>query len=159
MAAHRPYPDLGALLAAADEAAYDLAAADLNEALAAEAAVAPAPGTACLAAAAGSDQSLLRPARTTTGMPGLATSAPPPRGSLAAHTALRAAHAAYEARFGHVFIVSLDGHHPDEALGQVLASIRARLNNEPDDERVVAAEELRRIARTRLTAIATALPH
>jgi 2-oxo-4-hydroxy-4-carboxy-5-ureidoimidazoline decarboxylase len=39
LAAHRPYPDLGSLLAAADEAAYDLTRAELAEALAAE----PAP--------------------------------------------------------------------------------------------------------------------
>ncbi|MBT2471064.1 2-oxo-4-hydroxy-4-carboxy-5-ureidoimidazoline decarboxylase [Streptomyces sp. ISL-66] len=34
VAAHRPYPDSGALLAAADEASYDLSQADLSEALA-----------------------------------------------------------------------------------------------------------------------------
>ena len=34
---HRPYPDLDSLLAAADEAAYDLTPGDLSEALAAEA--------------------------------------------------------------------------------------------------------------------------
>lgn len=39
MAAHRPYPDLGALLAASDEAGYDLAPRDIAEALASE----PAP--------------------------------------------------------------------------------------------------------------------
>src|SRR6476619_2546253 len=33
---HRPYPDLDSLLAAADEAAYDLTSGDLSEALAAE---------------------------------------------------------------------------------------------------------------------------
>ncbi|MFF4184627.1 2-oxo-4-hydroxy-4-carboxy-5-ureidoimidazoline decarboxylase [Streptomyces sp. NPDC001691] len=38
--AHRPYPDLDALLAAADEASYDLSAGDLAEALAEE----PSPG-------------------------------------------------------------------------------------------------------------------
>lgn len=36
VAAHRPYPDLDALLAAADEAGYDLPPPDLAEALAAE---------------------------------------------------------------------------------------------------------------------------
>lgn len=36
MVAHRPYPDAGALLAAADEASYDMTHADLAEALAAE---------------------------------------------------------------------------------------------------------------------------
>ncbi|MEU7010924.1 2-oxo-4-hydroxy-4-carboxy-5-ureidoimidazoline decarboxylase [Streptomyces sp. NPDC046332] len=113
--AHRPYPTLDALLAAADEAGYDLSAADRQEALAAESSAAPHPD------------------------------APP-----AAHTALRAAHAAYESRFGHAFVISLDGVRPGERLDQVLAGIRSRLANEPDEERVVAADELRRLARARL---------
>ncbi|MEU2259626.1 2-oxo-4-hydroxy-4-carboxy-5-ureidoimidazoline decarboxylase [Streptomyces sp. NPDC019645] len=115
VAAHRPYPDLGALLAAADEASYDLASADLDEALTAE------------------SSSGLHPA------------APP-----AAHTALRAAHAAYEASFGHAFVICLDGFPADEQPDQVLAGIRSRLANDPDEERVVAADELRRLARARL---------
>ncbi|WUH78842.1 2-oxo-4-hydroxy-4-carboxy-5-ureidoimidazoline decarboxylase [Streptomyces sp. NBC_00435] len=36
VAAHRPYPDFGALRAAADEASYDLSQADLSEALTCE---------------------------------------------------------------------------------------------------------------------------
>lgn len=36
VAAHRPYPTVDALLAASDEAAYDLTVSDLSEALAAE---------------------------------------------------------------------------------------------------------------------------
>lgn len=36
VAAHRPYPDSGALIAAADEASYDLSQGDLSEALACE---------------------------------------------------------------------------------------------------------------------------
>ncbi|MFF3310992.1 2-oxo-4-hydroxy-4-carboxy-5-ureidoimidazoline decarboxylase [Streptomyces sp. NPDC002952] len=112
---HRPYPDLGALLAAADEAAYDLTAADLAEALAGE---------------------------SLTVLPEGAYSA--------AHTALRAAHAAYESRFGHVFVICLDDFAPDEALDQVLAGIRSRLGNDPEEERVLAAEELRRLARGRI---------
>ncbi|WP_374214506.1 2-oxo-4-hydroxy-4-carboxy-5-ureidoimidazoline decarboxylase [Streptomyces sp. Je 1-79] len=113
--AHRPYPTLDALLAAADEAGYDLPAAERVEALAAEDSAAPHPD------------------------------APP-----AAHTALRAAHAAYESRFGHAFVISLDGVRPGERLDQVLEGIRSRLGNEPEEERVIAAEELRRLARARL---------
>ncbi|MCK8677122.1 MULTISPECIES: 2-oxo-4-hydroxy-4-carboxy-5-ureidoimidazoline decarboxylase [Streptomyces] len=44
MAAHRPYPTLDALLAAADEAGYDLGGADLDEALADETAPLLPPG-------------------------------------------------------------------------------------------------------------------
>ncbi len=47
-------------------------------------------------------------------------------------------------------MISLDGVRPDERLDQVLAGIRSRLGNEPEEERVIAAEELRRLARARL---------
>ncbi|MFI1815274.1 2-oxo-4-hydroxy-4-carboxy-5-ureidoimidazoline decarboxylase [Streptomyces sp. NPDC020422] len=116
VAAHRPYPTLDALLAAADEAGYDLSGADLDEALSHE-------------------------------TPAL----PPPDAPPAARTALQAAHAAYESGFGHAFVISLDGVPAGERLDRVLAGIRSRLGNEREEERAVAAEELRRLARTRLT--------
>nr|WP_037575568.1 2-oxo-4-hydroxy-4-carboxy-5-ureidoimidazoline decarboxylase [Phaeacidiphilus oryzae] len=125
---HRPYPDVPSLLAAASEASYDLTAADLSEALADES-VAPEPL--------------------------LGMRAPGPE---AAHTALRAAHAAYEARFGHVFVVSLDGCPPEDVLDHVLSSVRARLENDPEEERVVTAEQLRRMALSRLAHL-VATPH
>ncbi|WP_079001084.1 2-oxo-4-hydroxy-4-carboxy-5-ureidoimidazoline decarboxylase [Streptomyces sp. AS58] len=115
LTAHRPYPDLDALLAAADEAAYDLTPVELAEALAGES------------------------------LPEL-----PEDAYLAAHTALSAAQAAYEARFGHVFVICVDDLTPDEVLDRVLAAIRSRLANDPEEERIVAAEELRRLARGRL---------
>ncbi|MFI6338570.1 2-oxo-4-hydroxy-4-carboxy-5-ureidoimidazoline decarboxylase [Streptomyces sp. NPDC050535] len=116
---HRPYPDLDALLAAADEAAYDLTPADLAEALAGES-LTPLPDSAYSAA----------------------------------HTALSAAHAAYESRFGHVFVICLDDFAPEECLDQVLTGIRSRLANDPEEERVLVAEELRRLARGRLARLA-----
>ncbi|MFD4524545.1 2-oxo-4-hydroxy-4-carboxy-5-ureidoimidazoline decarboxylase [Streptomyces sp. NPDC058470] len=116
---HRPYPDLDSLLAAADEAAYDLTPADLAEAL------------------AGESLTLL-----------------PDGAYSAAHTALSAAHAAYESRFGHVFVICLDDLAPAEALDEVLAGIRSRLAHDPEEERVLAAEELRRLARGRLARLA-----
>ncbi|WAP56579.1 2-oxo-4-hydroxy-4-carboxy-5-ureidoimidazoline decarboxylase [Streptomyces sp. S465] len=129
IAAHRPYPDLEALLAAGDEASYDLTAADLDEALADESVV-------------GHE---LPPAH------GL--------GALAAHTALRAAHDAYEHRFGHVFVICLDGLRPEERLDRLLTGIRDRLGNDREKERDNTAEELRRIARARLVRLAANLPH
>ncbi|MEU9290840.1 2-oxo-4-hydroxy-4-carboxy-5-ureidoimidazoline decarboxylase [Streptomyces sp. NPDC048275] len=115
LADHRPYPDLDALLAAADEAAYDLTAADLAEALAGE------------------------------------SLTPLPDGAYsAAHTALSAAHAAYESRFGHVFVICLDDIPPTETPDRVLAAIRSRLANDPEEERTITADELRRLARGRL---------
>ena len=115
VATHRPYPNLDSLLAASDEAAYDLSPADLAEALAAES------------------------------LPTL------PDGTYsAAHTAMSAAQAAYEAKFGHAFVICLHGLPPAEALDHVLAAIRSRLANDPEEERVIAAEELRRLAKERL---------
>lgn len=112
---HRPYPDLESLLAAADEAAYDLSPTDLAEALAGES------------------------------LPEL-----PDDTYSAAHMALSAAQAAYEARFGHAFVIYLGDTHPDESLDRILEAIRSRLTNDPEEERVVTAEELRRLARSRL---------
>ncbi|MBT2507239.1 2-oxo-4-hydroxy-4-carboxy-5-ureidoimidazoline decarboxylase [Streptomyces sp. ISL-98] len=115
LVAHRPYPDLESLLAAADEAAYDLSCDEISGALADESSA------------------------------GLRDGAP-----ASARTALRAAHAAYESSFGHAFVICLDGLRPEEQLNQVLGGIRTRLGNEPDEERAVAADELRRLARGRL---------
>lgn len=126
MAAHRPYPTVEALLAAADEAAYDLTPGDLAEALAGE-----------------------------------ATTALTDRGGLTVHTALRAAHAHYEAKFGHAFILALDectAADPAAALDQTLTSLRERLGHDEDEERVVTAEQLRRLCRTRLARLAGGAP-
>lgn len=115
LAAHRPYPDLDALLAAADEAGYDLSLTERAEALAAEDSPALAPAAAA-----------------------------------SAHLALAAAHAAYESKFGHVFVICLDGVRPAEHPAQMLASIRARMDHDPEQERVVTADEMRRLARGRI---------
>ncbi|MFJ8013004.1 2-oxo-4-hydroxy-4-carboxy-5-ureidoimidazoline decarboxylase [Streptomyces sp. NPDC096339] len=115
VAAHRPYPDVGALFAAADEASYDLSQADLTEALAVE----------C-------------PAELGHGSP------------YAALLALDAANAEYERKFGHAFVISLDEHPPEEQANQLLAAIRHRMAHEVDEERSISADELRRLAQTRL---------
>lgn len=117
LAAHRPYPDVDALLAAADEASYDMTHTELTEALAGESAH------------------------------HVLTEGP---GALAAHTALRAAHAAYEARFGRTFVLCLDDCPAEDRLDLALVGLRTRLGNDEDAERAVAAEELRRLARGRL---------
>jgi 2-oxo-4-hydroxy-4-carboxy-5-ureidoimidazoline decarboxylase len=122
VAAHRPYPTLAVLLAAADEAAYDLAPGDLAEALAAETAD-PLPAAAF--------------------------------GGPSVHTALRAAHAHYEAKFGHAFLLALDVTDPAEVLDQTMAALRERLGHDADEEAVVTADHLRRLCRARLIALAT----
>ena len=134
VAAHRPYPDVEALLAAADEASYDMTAGDLDEALAGESARHPLPFfyEGCEAAEHGQ------------------------RGVLAAHTALQAAHAAYQGKFGHAYLICLDGYQPVERLDRTLTDVRDRLANEADEERAIAAEELRRLARGRLSRLVPA---
>ncbi|MEU2391090.1 2-oxo-4-hydroxy-4-carboxy-5-ureidoimidazoline decarboxylase [Streptomyces sp. NPDC007369] len=115
VAAHRPYPDSGALRAAADEASYDLGGADLVEALTAEF------------------------------PPELGPGAP-----YAALLALDAAHTEYERTFGHAFVVCLDGHPPEERADQLLGAIRRRMGLDPEEERAISADELRRLALARL---------
>ncbi|MFF9337179.1 2-oxo-4-hydroxy-4-carboxy-5-ureidoimidazoline decarboxylase [Streptomyces albogriseolus] len=115
LAGHRPYPDTASLLAAADEATYDLSPEEIAEALASE----PLPAL-------------------------------PEDTYSAAHTALNAAHAAYEARFGHVFVLCLDGVPENEVLDRVLENIRSRLANDPDEEHAVTRDQLRLLARERL---------
>ncbi|MFF8980796.1 2-oxo-4-hydroxy-4-carboxy-5-ureidoimidazoline decarboxylase [Streptomyces cellulosae] len=115
LAGHRPYPDAASLLAAADEAAYDLSPEEIAEALASES------------------------------LPAL-----PEDTYSAAHTALNAAHAAYEAKFGHVFVLCLDGVPEDEILDRVLEDIRSRLANDPEEEHTVTRDQLRLLARERL---------
>lgn len=125
LVAHRPYPDVDSLLAAADEASYDLAATDIGEALAAE-----------------------------TTSTGAGPEHQPPffdgPGALAAHTALSAARAAYESRFGHTFVICLDELPPAERLDAMLAALHRRLESTVDEERAATADELRRLARGRL---------
>ncbi|WP_345042302.1 2-oxo-4-hydroxy-4-carboxy-5-ureidoimidazoline decarboxylase [Georgenia daeguensis] len=53
---------------------------------------------------------------------------------------------AYEARFGHVFLIRAAGRGPEE----ILAALDERLTNDPATERRTAAEQLREIAVLRL---------
>ncbi|WP_431783216.1 2-oxo-4-hydroxy-4-carboxy-5-ureidoimidazoline decarboxylase [Streptomyces chumphonensis] len=118
LAGNRPYPDVHALLAAADEASYDLREVDVAEALAAESATHGPLGDG--------------------------------PGARAARTALRAAQAEYESTFGHAFVICLDELPPGEHLNETLSALRARLAHDAEQERAVAGDELRRLARTRL---------
>jgi len=66
--------------------------------------------------------------------------------SAAALAELREVNRAYESRFGYIFIVCAMGKTTEE----MLALLRQRLQNEPDKELRVAAEEQRRITQLRL---------
>ena len=58
---------------------------------------------------------------------------------------------AYERRFGYIFIVCATGKSAEE----MLALLRARLDNPPDRELPIAAEEQRKITRLRLEKLLT----
>ena len=60
--------------------------------------------------------------------------------------ALAEGNAAYEKRFGYIFIVCAQGKNKEE----ILALLRSRLHNEPGTEIRIAAEEQRRITNLRL---------
>lgn len=60
--------------------------------------------------------------------------------------ALAAGNREYEDRFGHIFLISA----ADRSAEEILANLRSRLDNDPDTEVKVAAEQHRRITRLRL---------
>lgn len=64
----------------------------------------------------------------------------------ASRDALAEGNAAYEQRFGHVYLVCASGRTGDE----LLSVLRERLANDPATERLVVREELRKINRLRL---------
>ena len=69
-----------------------------------------------------------------------------PGGAPEVAEALATANLDYEARFGHIFIISASGKSPEE----MLEALRRRLANDPTTELCVAAEQQRRITRLRL---------
>jgi OHCU decarboxylase len=126
VAAGRPYADLAALQQAADEVWTGLGPVDWLEALEAH----PRIGERGGAAADWSERE----------QAGVGAAGEEVRRAIAR------GNAAYEERFGHVFLVSAAGRSAEE----ILANLRARLGNDPDTELRAAAEEHRRITRLRL---------
>lgn len=59
---------------------------------------------------------------------------------------LDAGNAAYEEKFGFVFLIRAAGRSAEE----ILASLDERMNNTPEEERYIAADQLRQIAALRL---------
>jgi 2-oxo-4-hydroxy-4-carboxy-5-ureidoimidazoline decarboxylase len=64
--------------------------------------------------------------------------------------ALRDGNVAYEARYGHIFVVCATGKRAEE----MLAILQARMNNTPEDELQIAAAEQGKITRIRLEKLA-----
>jgi 2-oxo-4-hydroxy-4-carboxy-5-ureidoimidazoline decarboxylase len=65
----------------------------------------------------------------------------------AVRQALAAGNAAYEDRFGHVFLICASGLSGQEMLSQ----LQARLENDQEAERAVVRQELKKITRLRMT--------
>jgi OHCU decarboxylase len=126
VAAGRPYADVAALQRAADDIWLGLSPEDWREAFAAHPRIGEGGG-------ASADWSRQEQA-------GVGGSGQDVRERLAR------GNADYEARFGHVFLISAAGRDADE----ILAVLTERLGNDPATELRVAAEEHRRITRLRI---------
>jgi OHCU decarboxylase len=126
VAAGRPYADVAALQAAADDVWRGLSPDDWREAFEAH----PRIGEGGGASAGWSRQE----------QAGVGGAGADVRERLAR------GNAEYEARFGHVFLISAAGRDADE----ILAALTERLRNDPATELRVAATEHRRITRLRL---------
>jgi OHCU decarboxylase len=122
----RPYPDAEQLLKTADEVWLGLEPADWLEALDGHPRIGESGGAA--------------PGHSRSEQAGVADA---PDTVLAA---LREGNRRYEARFGHVFLISAAG----LSAEQVLAELSRRLENRPETELREAAEQHRRITRLRL---------
>jgi len=128
VAAGRPYTTVDDLLAAADAAWTDREPGDLDAAMAGH----PRIGERRLSGWSQGEQS------------GVGSDA-------GTEQALREANAAYENRFGHVFLICATG----RGAGEILAELRRRMANDPDTEREVAAAEIGKINAIRLRKLVT----
>jgi OHCU decarboxylase len=126
VAQRRPYPDLDKLQETADSVWMGLEPTDWREAL---------EGHPRIGEQGGSSADFSQQEQA--GMSGATDDV---------RAAIAAGNRAYEDRFGQVFLISAAGREPQEILEQ----LRLRLDNDPDTELRVAAEEHRRITRLRL---------
>ena len=126
IAGGRPYPDADTLRAAVDAAFTRLSWADILESLSGH----PRIGDRATGVSA-AEQS------------GAASATDRVRQALAE------GNRAYEERFDHVFLICASGRSGQEMLDQ----LRARLGNDPEAERAVVREELRKITQLRLTKV------
>jgi 2-oxo-4-hydroxy-4-carboxy-5-ureidoimidazoline decarboxylase len=129
LVAGRPYRTLDALVTGSDAAIGALDWPDIDEALAAHPRIGDRPARPGKEAA----WSRQEQAGTSAAGPG-------------ARAALQSANAAYEDRFGHVFLICATG----LLVSDMLIALHERLGNDPTTEREVVRDELRKIAALRL---------
>ncbi len=127
--AHRPYADVDELLASAERLARSLSWEDVCEALNAH------PRIGDRAAGASREAAWSRREQASVSTADAGTQA-----------ALAAGNAAYERRFGHVFLIRAAGRTPDEMLKE----LQRRLGNDEPSERAEVTEQLAQITRLRL---------
>src|SRR5262249_18170208 len=128
----RPYADVGALLAASDSAVAALSTTDLREALEGHPRIREP-----RAATMGRPESAGWSRQEQAGVTGAAEDL---------KRALADGNAAYEERFGHIYLACATG----RDAGELLAFLRSRLGNDHEMEWVVVASELAKINQIRL---------
>lgn len=140
--AGRPFAGVDDAVAAAGKAVLALDTGEIDAALAGHPRIGERPGGAHADGAAFSrqEQSGIRAGTGAGGDPG---------GDTAAR--LAAGNAAYEDRFGHVFLIRAAG----RDAGQVLAELERRLGNDPATERTEAAGQLAEITELRMRQVLT----
>lgn len=134
VAAGRPYASAEDLLAAGVAAVRDLDWPDVQEALAAHPRIGERPR------GGGRESSWSRAEQSGVGD--------------ADRAAFAEGNAAYEERFGHVFLICASG----RGAGEMLAELRERMANDPPAERAVVQGELAKIAGLRLSRLVEAAP-
>ena len=128
--AGRPYAAWPALRSAASDAAAELTDAELDEALAGHPRIGERPGAGHDVEHSSREQAGVDPADRDTAV------------------RLAAGNAAYEQRFGRVFLIRAAG----RSAGEILAELERRLAGSDADERQEAVDQLREIALLRLEA-------
>ena len=138
VAAGRPYASVAGLLRHSDAAVAGLAPGDLRDALAGHPRIGEHTGKRGGPAGARDDSGAAGWSRAE--QAGLAGTAAATMGALAD------GNAAYERRFGHIYLVCATG----RTAGELLALLTMRLENDPDTEWGVVRSELQQINRIRL---------
>lgn len=132
MVGGRPYGEMTALVAASDATIAALGWPDIEQALAAHPRIGARPQDG-----AGGDREAAWSSQEQAGTRDAAADV---------QAGLRAGNAAYEERFGHVFLICATG----MPAADMLAALRTRLGHEPAAEREVVRDELTKIVRLRL---------
>lgn len=132
VADRRPFTDAAEVRAAADEAAAGLTTGEIHAALAAHPRIGERPS--------GGDSSAALSRSEQSGVDSQDSEL---------QRALREGNEAYERRFGHVYLVCASGRSGPE----LLEILRSRLDNDPESELRIVADELRKIAQLRLAKV------